>query len=129
MAKEYYGYNPPFFGGHQNVLSRQAGDRIIKNDLLQLIMTNLGERVMRPTWGTILGATLFEQITEVNTVALEDNIEQAIIDYEPRVNVAVSVTADDDRNQLSVRVEGTFTNEPNNTFELELELPFQRTLE
>ena len=129
MAKEYYGYYPPFFGGQQNVLSRQAGDRIIKNDLLQLLRTSKGERVMRPGWGTIINASLFELAIDTTAEAIKDDVERQISLYEPRVDVTVTVAINEDTNLLEISVGGIYTNEPNNTFELELELPFQRTQE
>ena len=76
--KRYFGYNPPFFGGHQNVLSKQSGDRIIKNDLQQLILTNLGERVMRPEWGGNINRILFEPMTFGIVSLLESSINNTI---------------------------------------------------
>jgi phage baseplate assembly protein W len=59
----------------------------IKGDLLQLILTNPGERVMLPQYGTPLRKYLFEQ----NTQALVNNIKQDILAaiklWEPRIVV------------------------------------------
>ena len=120
----YKGYGPPFFGGHQNVLSQQSGDRLIKNDLLQLLMTSPGERVMRPTWGTILKQSVFEPMTARLMAAIQTNIAQQIAAYEPRVQVNVTVTVDPiNRNQLNVALVGTYTGQPNSTFIQEISLP------
>ena len=123
MAKTYYGFNPPFFGGQQNVLSRQSGDRLIKNDLLQLIRTSPGERVMRPTWGTFLNRSVFEQLDNTTIDNVRTSILNAIRHYEPRVNVDVDVIVNEDSNMLKVRISGVFTNQENTTFYMELELP------
>jgi hypothetical protein len=48
----WFGFNPPFIGGQQKVMSRQEDLRLIKNDLLQLLLTVPGERVHRPTFGS-----------------------------------------------------------------------------
>lgn len=126
----YYGWNPPFFGGHQNVMSRQSGDRLIKNDLLQLLLTMKGERVMRPTWGTIIKSSLFENITPQLTASIVNDIRQAVSTYEPRVALSdVIVEPDEDRNIVNIKLYGTYTNQPNQTFELELALPLQRATE
>lgn len=86
MAK-YFGANPPFWGGPQNILSRQEDEQLIKNDLLQLLLTVPGERVNRPSFGTILRSFVFEQNTPTNITILENSILTAIADFEPRVNV------------------------------------------
>ena len=54
----YFGQNPPFVGGAEKVLSRQEDIRLIKNDILQLIMTSPGERVHRPNFGTAVRETI-----------------------------------------------------------------------
>lgn len=101
----FYGMNPPFLGGPQNVLSRQEGDRLIKNDILQLLLTVPGERVMRPLFGVHLRSFVFEQSTTGGLNALQGDIERAIAEFEPRVTVeAVAVERDDDRNGLNVKV-------------------------
>jgi len=128
MAK-YFGYNPPFLGGQQNVLSRQSGDRIIKNDLLQLILTMPGERVMRPGWGTIVKRSLFENITPDLISNLTSNISSAIRRYEPRVKVKVDVTNMPDESKLRIKLTGYFTDEPGRTIDLETDLPFRTASE
>lgn len=125
-ALVYYGYNPPFFGGHQNVMSRQSGDRLIKNDLIQLIMTMKGERVMRPTWGTNLHKQVFEQINGVMLEQISEDIREAILQFEPRVQVAVNATANEDENAVDITVQGFYTDRPNDTLEVELSIPLTR---
>ena len=122
----YFGYNFPIFGGQQNVLSKQSGDRIIKNDLLQLLRTIPGERVMRPTWGTDVMSSLFDGIDDETIENLQSSIVEAMIAYEPRITANVALTADENNNTLTIRIEGTFTNEPNHAFEDELVLPLKR---
>lgn len=108
MAKSratFFGFNPPFMGGPQNVLSRQEDDRLIKNDILQLLLTVPGERVMRPLFGVQLRSFVFEQATDSDISDLSSNIAQAITTYDPRVVVEeVSAERDDDRNGLNIKV-------------------------
>lgn len=122
-APEYYGYNPPFFGGHQNVLSKQSGDRIIKNDLRQLLLTGIGERVMRPNWGTILAKSLFEPMTDDLLTRIRSNINGVIVEYEPRVSADVNVTFDPGRNMIRVSVNGVYTDNPRKRLEFEVDIP------
>lgn len=109
------------------MLSRQAGDRIIKNDLIQLLLTMPGERVMRPDWGTNITSTLFESIDDETFASLKASIGEAMAKYETRIVTNIGIAADENNNTLTIRLEGTFTNEPNHVFEDELVLPLKRT--
>jgi len=67
---------------------RAVGTEVgIKGDLLQLLLTNPGERVMMPSFGTPLRELIFQQ----NTVALQDSAKKMILDsirnWEPRIVV------------------------------------------
>lgn len=101
----FYGFNVPFIGGPQNVFSRQEDDRLIKNDILQLLLTVPGERVMRPLYGVQLRSFVFEQSTDADISILQSEISQSIVEFEPRVIVElVDIVRDDDRNGLNVKV-------------------------
>lgn len=108
MAKSkatFFGFNPPFIGGAQNVLSRQEDERLIKNDVLQLLFTVPGERVMRPEFGVPLRNFVFEQSTDSDVTALQGNIESAIVAFEPRVTVdEITIDRDDERNGINIRL-------------------------
>ena len=68
---------------------------LIKQDLFNHFYTRQGERLMQPTFGTIIWDLLFEPLTpEVKNLVLE-NINQ-IVNYDPRVKAEnVIVTAYD----------------------------------
>jgi len=125
-ADLYYGFNPPFFGGKQGVLSRQSGTKIVQNDVLQLLLTSVGERVNRPTFGTILKASLFEPMTDELLLDIETDIANQIKVFEPRINVFVNVVRNDETLTLKVVVQGVFTNDTTVPFLVEVELPFQQ---
>lgn len=102
---EYYGMNPPFIGGTQNILSRQEDDRLIKNDLLQLLLTVPGDRVMRPDFGVNLRNAVFEQMADNDLSILENEIRRSIETQDPRVIVNnVSLVRNDDSNSLQIVV-------------------------
>ena len=126
---EYFGYNPPFFGGHQQVLSRQSGDRIIKNDLIQLIMTYPGERLMRPDWGTLVKKAVFEPLDDTIMMTIRDNVLNAIRTWEPRISPNITLYIDSTKNTLNIKIIGRYTDIPNKTFEQELEIPLNTTLQ
>lgn len=104
---QFFGYNAPFIGGNERVLSRQIDERIIKNDLLQLLLTAPGERVMRPDFGTNVRTFIFEQIDNTGLMSLRRSIKEAIAKFDRRVNVSqVNFNVED--NFLVIKILGTF---------------------
>lgn len=74
----------------------------IRSDLLVLLLTNPGERIMLLNYGTGLRQLLFEQ----NSVVIQNQVKQLIINaintWEPRVVINnISVTSNIDSSQLS----------------------------
>jgi len=59
----------------------------VKDGLVQLILTQKGERPMRPGYGTNLRAAPFEPMDGITIGALEKSILTAIEKYEPRVTI------------------------------------------
>ena len=101
----FYGYNPPFLGGQQNYMSRQEDDRLIKNDILQLLLTIPGERVMRPEYGVNLRNFVFEQLSPNDITSLEQEITVKINNYEPRVVIqSINLIPDSDRHGLQIKI-------------------------
>ena len=120
MIATYFGFNPPFFGGPQNVLSRQEDDRLIKNDILQLLLTIPGERVMRPDFGVNLRNFVFEPLTRADLSTLQDNIEEEIAAQEPRVIInSVELTPDADTNRLKIQIVVTIRKDPKKQLTIE----------
>ena len=114
----------------------QDGIDQLRSDLLILLMTNPGERVMMPTYGTPLRQFLFEQ----NVTGTEDDVRDVIIaaiaQREPRVTIKsinVGVSSDvalnqyDDGSQaryvLGVSIEFVDPAQRRNVQVLELQLP------
>lgn len=129
LRTEYFGYNAPFFGGHQNVLSRQSGERIIKNDLMQLILTSTGERIMRPDFGTIVKKSLFEMMTDEKLEEIRLDVDTAILRWEPRIKARCVAKKSPDENLLVLHIIGTYTDKPNEVFEAEINLPLETGVE
>jgi len=120
---KFYGYNPPFIGGLQNVMSRQEGDQIIKNDILQLLLTIPGERVMRPTFGVNLRNAVFENMTSSMISGLQSEIIEKITRFEPRVDVsAVTIVPNDITNLLTIKIQVALKKDPSISFVLETNL-------
>lgn len=109
----YFGFNPPFIGGPSGILSRQEDDKLIKNDLLQLLLTLPGERVMMPNFGTELRATIFDQLDNATIEMLKRDVSQAIAQYEPRIEVkSIIFKPDYDKHGLAIRIVYVMLTEP-----------------
>lgn len=109
----YFGFNPPFVGGPSGILSRQEGEKLIKNDLLQLLLTLPGERVMMPSFGTELRATIFDQLDQATVEMLKLDVSQAIAQYEPRVSVrSILFKPDYEKHGLAIRIVYVMLTEP-----------------
>ena len=65
----------------------QLGGKNIKSDLIQLILTNPGDRVMMPQFGTALRKFFYEPNTETTRTSMENAITDAIATWEPRITV------------------------------------------
>lgn len=120
MAATYYGMNPPFIGGAENVMSRQEDERLIKNDILQLLLTVPGERVMRPDFGVNLRNFVFEQLTASSISQLKAEIENQIGIYEKRVSIDyIDISKNDDENYLNIKIAVRLKRDPKRYFTIE----------
>jgi uncharacterized protein len=108
-----FGYNFPFLSS-TFVLPPQTDERIIKNDIKQLLLTDQGERVMRPDFGTKIRRTLFEPFDDRTLELLRDSIRNAIDRFEPRVSFRdVKFNTDPGNSYLEVIVIAALTRDPN----------------
>ena len=72
-----------------------AYDEDVRQAILIIIGTNPGERVMRPDFGAGLSAFVFEPLNPATMEALRQRVLEALIDWEPRIDVeSVTATAD-----------------------------------
>ena len=80
---------------------------LVKRDLLNAFNTRLGERVMRPEFGTVIFDLLFDPFDdETKALVVED--AQRIIGQDPRVTL-VSIDAKELEHVMRVEVELLFT--------------------
>lgn len=66
---------------------KAVNHEVIKSDLIQLLLTEPGERVMLPTFGTGLRSIVFEQKDSTSSSELRSLIIDAIDIWEPRIVV------------------------------------------
>lgn len=126
MAR-WFGYNMPFLTPDA-VLSAQYDTRLIKNDLLQLLLTSPGERRGRPNFGTPLRKFPFEQLDSISTNALTQAIKTAIGLYEPRVLFKkISLAPDPSSTGVRVTVYTTLVDAPTQDVVVDILFPFAKT--
>jgi phage baseplate assembly protein W len=59
----------------------------IRQSIWIILGTNLGERLMRPDFGSGIRAFVFESISTTTLTLLRTRVEDALIKWEPRINV------------------------------------------
>lgn len=115
MTAKWYGVNFPFYKGNtllgvtSKVAPRQEDARLLKNDLLQGILTSNGERLFRPQFGGNIYNTLWEMNDVVARNELERSISEHIIRFHPAIRLK-SVNISDDLvnpNMMKVTVLGS----------------------
>jgi phage baseplate assembly protein W len=87
------GWRFPILPDEAGRLAYAQGPDSIRDCLRALLLTGLGDRVMRPDLGTHAPDLVFAPDSVQNLHDLEDSIRQAIQMFEPRVEVD-SVTAE-----------------------------------
>lgn len=114
------GFNPPFLSGG-NLLSPQENERLIKNDLLQLLLTSPGERVMRPAFGSPIREFVFENSTPAALNGLVSDIRTTIESNDQRVRIDDIIIDDDpDRNAIFIKIYFSLVINPTRILDIEI---------
>jgi phage baseplate assembly protein W len=78
----------------------------IKSNLVNLLLTDIGERVMNPNFGTNLKRFLFEGITNENIDTLKNNILNSISIYISEITVSgITIEPDTDYNTINLTID------------------------
>lgn len=77
----------------------------IARSIRNLILTYPGERFFNENIGSRVSKILFENIDDVTATLVRDEIQNTIINYEPRVNLlSVNVRPNYDENEFNVTI-------------------------
>lgn len=79
-----------------------TGKELVIEDLMNEIMTRKGERVMMPTFGSIIHDMIFEPLTRITVQLIEDDLTD-IINAEPRCEL-ISLQVTDNDHSVNVRI-------------------------
>ena len=86
-----------------NDVARLTDVEAVKRSVRNLVLTNQFERPFHPEIGSSVRALLFENVTPLNAILLEDRIREVIINFEDRAEItSVRVIDDADRNGYRV---------------------------
>ena len=78
----------------------------IKSNLVNLLLTDIGERVMNPTFGCNLKRFIFEGITEDNIELLTNNLVESIYLFVPEITVTnIQVIPNTDYNTIALYID------------------------
>ena len=91
-----------------NDVARLTDIEAVKRSVRNLILTNEFERPFHPEIGSSIRGLLFETITPLNAVLLEDRIREVIVNFEPRAELTgIQVIDEIDNNQYRVIINFT----------------------
>ena len=75
----------------------------ISRSVRNIVFTTPGEKFFQPTFGSRVSQMLFENMDEITSLSIRDEIENSIRRFEPRVDLkSVRVNPDFDGNQYDV---------------------------
>jgi uncharacterized protein len=108
MAREFLGtgWRFPILPDASGSLGYSSGDDNVEQSLHILLMTSLGDRLMRPTFGTKAEKLVFAPGSVRYLRLLETSVRAAVRDFEPRVDLdtvsAETDVSDDTRILVSI---------------------------
>ena len=77
----------------------------IARSLRNIVFTRPGEKFFDPDFGSRITESLFENMDEVSALAIRDEIEFSITNFEPRVNlIEVRVTPNFTNNEMNATI-------------------------
>ena len=88
-----------------NDLIGVKNDTAIARSIRNLVLTTPGERFFNEDLGSGVNEVLFDNIDDISSAIIRDEIEQTIIRFEPRVKLQnVNVKGNFDNNQFDVTI-------------------------
>ena len=95
-------------------INMHKNEYAIINSVKNLILTNFYERVFQPQLGSNIRRLLFENIDNLIAARIEKEIEETILNFEPRVQISnITAIPDADRNAYGITLEFFVINNAN----------------
>ncbi|HKX86557.1 MAG TPA: GPW/gp25 family protein [Flavobacterium sp.] len=96
---------PPTFSSHKATVITVSDEEDIYQSLHILLSTQLKERVMRSDYGCDLSAMLYENITVTLLTKIKGIVQNAILHYEPRIDLLEVEFHTEDGNNGLIKIE------------------------
>tara|TARA_B100000424_G_scaffold29095_1_gene19927 strand:- start:1423 stop:1848 length:426 start_codon:yes stop_codon:yes gene_type:complete len=123
----YIGLALPIKPDDNNVfsLTKNSYDQV-RHNLRNLLLTNVGERVYQPEFGSRLRELCFEQLDDTLPQRVEDEVRRAVNFWLPYVNIVEveTLTEQDNKSKIFVRVKFSTTLNSETLQQIELDASY-----
>ena len=123
----YIGLALPIKPDDNNIfsLTKNSFDQV-RHNLRNLLLTNVGERVYQPEFGSRLRELCFEQLDESLPQRVEDEVRRAVNFWLPYVNIVEveTLTQEDNKSKIFVRVKFSTTLNSDTIQQIELDASY-----
>ena len=123
----YIGLALPIKPDDNNIfsLTKNSFDQV-RHNLRNLLLTNVGERVYQPEFGSRLRELCFEQLDESLPQRVEDEVRRAVNFWLPYVNIVEveTLTEEDNKSKIFVRVKFSTTLNSETLQQIELDASY-----
>ena len=123
----YIGLALPIKPDDNNVfsLTKNSYDQV-RHNLRNLLLTNVGERVYQPEFGSRLRELCFEQLDDTLPQRIEDEVRRAVNFWLPYVNIVSvkTLTQEDKKSKIFVRVQFSTTLNSETLQQIELDATY-----
>jgi hypothetical protein len=93
------------FNGNGVFKSTYATKDQIKSNLINLLLTYKGERILNPEFGADLPRLIFDQITEETLSKIQNQIITSVVTYIPEITLTnIQINPDIDNNTLNINI-------------------------
>ena len=93
----------------------------IKRSVKNIIFTILGEKPFEPNFGSVISQSLFDLNTNLNEIRISEEIQQSLLNYEPRIdNIVVTASIYPESNELNCVVQYDIVGIPAPTQEVDV---------
>lgn len=123
MPRYYRGMAFPFQAGYTAIPAPVEDADLVRQSLVQIVMTSRGERVMRPNYGCNAQKYVFEANNDATGQLLRTEIIAAITRWEPRARIDNVLFERKDSTLIVTLVYTVVTTQTQSTLQVPLQMP------
>lgn len=102
------GISLPFNGNSVFKKTYTTQDQV-KYNIINLILTNKGERIFNPNFGSSVRLFMFEELSDDNIELIQQSIQDSLTTYIPEIQVTNVDIVTSDENTITITVNYTMT--------------------